>query len=364
MASSSSPLLTFLALSFIFLSVSNAQPSSSSRPGGLVFPVNSDSSTLQYVTKLSLGKVPINVVVDLGRKSSWIYSSAGCASTSISGVITAQSNNLKNGEWVSGPNVTARGISLGCEKNASVLRGLARGAKGIVGLGRSSSSLASQFSASFRFPKFFALELKSTIEGSLYFGDGPYTSQNFRQPLTYTPLLTNSFFPSDYFIDVKSIDMDGSNVTINKGLLSINKKNGVGGAKFSTLVPYTTMESSIYKAFTSVYIKTAKARGISTIAPVAPFSVCFNGSTIETRPDGFLVPEIFLRLPNNVNWIMTGPNNSPLKFIKENVYCLPFVNGGSKPKTSIVIGGHQMEYSILEFDIAKSRVGYSPPIQV
>ncbi|XP_026459096.1 protein ASPARTIC PROTEASE IN GUARD CELL 2-like [Papaver somniferum] len=356
---------TFLVLSFFFLPVSNAQPSSSSRPGGLVFPVNRDSSTLQYVTKLSLGKIPINVVVDLGRKSSWIYSSAGCASTSISGVVTAQSNNLKNGEWVSGPNVTARGISVGCEKNASVLRGLAKGAKGIVGLGRSSSSLASQFSAAFRFPKKFALELKSTtIEGSLYFGDGPYTSQNFRQPLTYTPLLTNYFFPSDYFIDVKSIDMDGSNVTINKGLLSINKSNGVGGTKFSTLVPYTTMETSIYKAFTSVYIKTAKARGMSTIAPVAPFTVCFNGSTIETRPDGFLVPEIFLRLPNNVAWIMTGPNNSPLMFIKENVYCLPFVNGGSKSKTSIVIGGHQMEFSILEFDIAKSRVGYSPPIQV
>ncbi|RZC62882.1 hypothetical protein C5167_024623 [Papaver somniferum] len=359
---SSCSVFTFLVLSFFFLYVSNAQPSSSSRPGGLVFPVNRDSSTLQYITT-PLGKVPRNVVIDIGRKSSWIYSSGGCASTTISAVITAQSNDLKNGEWVSGPNVTATGISLGCEKNASVLRGLARGAKGIIGLGRS-SPLASQFSAAFRFPKKFALELKSSSEGSLYFGDGPYTSQFFRQPLTYTPLLTNSFFPSDYFIDVKSIDMDGSNVTINKGLLSINKKNGVGGTKFSTLVPYTTMESSIYKAFTSVYIKTAKARGISTIAPVAPFTACFNGSTIETRPDGFLVPEIFLRLPNNVAWIMTGPNNSPLKFIKENVYCLPFVNGGSKPKTSIVIGGHQMEYSILEFDIAKSRVGYSPPIQV
>ncbi|KAI3972591.1 hypothetical protein MKX01_019249 [Papaver californicum] len=330
-----SSLFTFLVLSFFILSVSNAQPSSS-QPGGLIFSVERDSSTLQYVTKISLGKVPINVVVDLGHKSSWIYSSAGCASTSISAVVTAQSNNLKNGEWVSGPNVTARGISLGCEKNSRVLRGLAKDTKGIAGLGRSSLSLASQFSVAFRFPNKFALELASTSEGSLYFGDGPYTSQNFRQPLAYTPLLTNSYFPS----------------------------NGVGGTKFSTLVPYTTMETSIYKAFTSVYIKTAKARGISTVAPVAPFSACFNGSTIESRPDGLVVPQIFLRLPNNVNWIMTGPGNSPLKFIKENVYCLPFVNGGSKPKTSIVIGGHQMQFSILEFDIARSRVGYSPPIKV
>ncbi|KAI3972593.1 hypothetical protein MKX01_019251 [Papaver californicum] len=358
-----SSLFTFLVLSFFILSVSNAQPSSSSRPRGLFFSVDRDSSTLQYVTKISLGKVPINVVLDLGRKSSWIYPSAGCASTSISGVVTAQSNDLKNGEWVSGPNVTASGISFGCETNSSVLRGLAKGARGIAGLGRSSLSLAPQFSAAFRLPQKFALELSSDSGGSMYFGDGPYTNQNFRQQLVYTPLLSNSYFPSDYFVDVRSIEIDGSNVTINKGLLSINKSNGVGGTKFSTLVPYTTMETSIYKAFTSVYIKTAKARGISTVAPVAPFSACFNASTIENRPDGLVVPSIVLRMPNNVNWVMTGPGTS-LKFVKENVYCLAAVDGGSKPATSFVIGGHQMQFSIIEFDNARSRLGFSPPIQV
>ncbi|XP_026459095.1 basic 7S globulin-like [Papaver somniferum] len=319
----------FVFLSFFFLSVSNAQPSSSSRPGGLVFPVSKDPSTLQFVTKLSLGKVPINVVVDLGRKSSWIYSSAGCASTSISSVVTAQSNDLKNGEWVSGPNVTATGISL----------------------------------AAFRFPQKFALDLGAG-EGSIYFGDGPYTNQNFRQSLAYTPLLTNSYFPSDYFIDVKSIDVDGSNVTLKTGLLSINKSNGVGGTKNSTLVAYTTMETSIYKAFTSAYVMAAKARGISTVAPVAPFGACFNASTIESRPDGVVVPYISLRMANNVNWAFARSGSNPFEFVKDNVYCLPYVDGGLKPKTSIVIGGYQMRLSILEFDISRSRVGYSPPIQV
>ncbi|KAI3926448.1 hypothetical protein MKX01_032636 [Papaver californicum] len=363
MASYSS-VFTFLLLSSFILSVSNAQqPSSSSRPSGLVFSVSRDSSTLQYLTKISLGKVPINVVVDLGRKSSWIYSSRGCASTSISGAVTVQSNNLKNGEWVSGPNVTARGISFGCEASAGALRGLAKGAKGIVGLGRSGVSLTSQFASAFRFSRKFALELSSTTEGTMYFGDGPYTNQQFRQPLAYTPLITNTYFPSDYFVDVKYIEIGNENVTYNKGLLSINKKNGMGGTKFSTLVPYTTMETSIYKAFTSLYIKRAKAMGISMVAPVAPFSACFNASTIENRPDGLVVPTIVLGLRNNVNWQMTGPGNS-LKLVKDDVYCLAFVDGGSKPKTSIVIGGHQMQFNIMEFDIPRSRLGFSPPIQV
>ncbi|KAI3960927.1 hypothetical protein MKW98_019128 [Papaver atlanticum] len=363
MASNSS-VFAFLLLGFFILSVSNAQqPSSSSRPSGLVFTVTRDPSTLQYLTKISLGKIPVNVVVDLGRKSSWIYSSRGCASASISGVVTAQSNNLKNGEWVSGPNVTARGITFGCEASAGALRGLAKGAKGIVGLGRSGSSLTSQFASAFRFSRKFAMELSSTNEGTLYFGDGPYTNQQFRQPLAYTPLIANSYFSSDYFVDVKYIEIGNTNVTYNKGLLSINKKNGTGGTKFSTLVPYTAMETSIYKAFTSLYIQRAKAMGISTVSPVAPFSACFNASTIESRPDGLVVPTIVLGLRNDAFWQMTGPSNS-LKLVKDNVYCLAFVDGGLKPKTSIVIGGHQMQFNIMEFDIPRSRLGFSPPVQV
>ncbi|XP_026429322.1 uncharacterized protein LOC113325339 [Papaver somniferum] len=208
------PVFAFLLLGFFILSVSNAQqPSSSSRPSGLVFTVSRDPSTLQYLTKISLGKVPVNIVVDLGRKSSWIYSSRGCAAASISGVVTAQSNNLKNGEWVSGPNVTARGISFGCEASAAALGGLAKGAIGIVGLGRSGLSLTSQFASAFRFSRKFAMELSSTNESTLYFGAGPYTNQQFRQPLAYTPLLTNSYFPTDYFVDVKYIEIRNENVT-------------------------------------------------------------------------------------------------------------------------------------------------------
>ncbi|RZC51440.1 hypothetical protein C5167_019865 [Papaver somniferum] len=245
-----------------------------------------------------------------------------------------------------------------------MLRGLAKGANGIAGFGRSSElSLASQFSAAFRFPKKFTSELSSTDSGVMYFGDGPYTDQQYRHQLVYTPLITNPHFSSEYFVDVRSIEIDGVNVAINKGLPTINKKNGVGGTKFSTLVPYTTMETSIYKAFTSAYIQRAKTMGISLVAPVAPFTACFNLSTIVNQPDGLVVPTIVLTLPNKVNWQMIGPGTS-LKYVKRSVLCLAFVDGGSKPKTSIVIGGHQMQFSIIEFDIAGSRLGFSPPIQV
>ncbi|XP_026432341.1 basic 7S globulin 2-like [Papaver somniferum] len=276
--------------------------------------------------------------------------------------VTVQSKNLKTGNWLSGPNVTARGISLGCETTTGFLHGLAKGVEGIAGLGRSGLCLASQFAAAFQFPHKFALELSSTSEGSMYFGDGPYTNQQSRLPLSYTPLITNSYFPSDYFIDVKSIEIDNGNVTYDKGLLWINNKNGVGGTKFSTLVPYTTMETSIYKSFTSLYINKAQAMNITAVAPAWPFHACFSASTIKNRPDGLVAPKILLGLSNNVDW-MISPGNS-LKLVKKDVYCLAFVDGGSKAETSVVIGGHQMQFNIIELDIPRSRLGFSRPVQV
>ncbi|KAI3938454.1 hypothetical protein MKW98_015353 [Papaver atlanticum] len=426
MASCSFSSLLLSVLLFLLLrSFSNAQPFSSSRPRGLVFPVHKDPATLQYVTQISLGatKVPVNFVVDLGGKVSWIHSKGGCSTSLyspvdckspqcslatksaspvfcvnntcslyaanlithsatnadlVSGVVTVQPSDVidpTTGEWISGPNVTALKFPFGCETTIGLLEGLPKGVKGMVSLGRSSLSLASQFSAAFRFPRKFALYLSSADNGFVFFGDAPYIIQHsgwqLMSSLSYTPLLLNpmateswSTAPnSDYYIDVKSIEIDGEVVRLNKALLSINKKDGVGGTRFSTLDPYTAMQTSIYKAFTSVYIKRAKAMGISRVASVAPFTACFNSSTMTQRPEGYLVPTINLVLPKNVKWQMIGTGNS-LVYVRDNVFCLGFVDGGSTARTSIVIGGHQMQYNVLQFDIPRSRLGFSPPMQV
>ncbi|CAN0886867.1 Probable aspartic proteinase GIP2 [Linum grandiflorum] len=45
--------------------------------------------------------------------------------------------------------------------------------------------------------------------------------------------------------------------------------------------------------------------------------------------------------------------------VKKDVLCLGFVDGGANPRTSIVIGGHQLEDNLLQFDVANSRLGFS-----
>ncbi|XP_026448173.1 basic 7S globulin-like [Papaver somniferum] len=400
----------FLLISFL-LSHSDAQPFSSSRPRGVVLPFHKDPSTHQYVTEISLAtpKVPIRLVLDLGGKLPWIhcgqkqqtssYQPVDCKSpqcllassntvqipqccnktcsisstntvtrSTSSGQLGSDDVTLQSGYepgqrpylWIRGENVTARRFAFGC--GTTSLNGLAKGVNGMAGLGRSGLSLVSQFSAAFHFSRKFALDFQF---GNVYFGGGHYIHETLRPSFIYTPLISNPYnqdYSTDYYIGVKSIQIDGENVAIHKKMLSINRKNGVGGTKFSTLLPYTAMETSIYKAFTSLYVKRAKAMNITRAASVKPFGACFNSSTMVTSyPEGLVVPQVNLVLTNNVVWRVVGAKSS-LKYVNDNVLCLGFIDGGLKARTSIVIGGLQLQDNLLEFDIPKSRVGFSQPL--
>ncbi|GLU08828.1 hypothetical protein SLE2022_257130 [Rubroshorea leprosula] len=48
--------------------------------------------------------------------------------------------------------------------------------------------------------------------------------------------------------------------------------------------------------------------------------------------------------------------------VKKDVMCLAFVDGGLNPRTAIVIGGHQLEDNLLQFDLAASKIGFSSPL--
>ncbi|KAI4311237.1 hypothetical protein MLD38_036146 [Melastoma candidum] len=45
--------------------------------------------------------------------------------------------------------------------------------------------------------------------------------------------------------------------------------------------------------------------------------------------------------------------------VKKGVMCLGFVDSGSKPRTSIIIGGRQLEDNLSQFDLVKFRLGFS-----
>jgi hypothetical protein len=415
-----SSLQLFLSYLLLLVSISHAQRSF--RPDALVLPVRKDAATRQYVTVINQRTplVPVRLVVHLGGQFLWVdcdnnYVSStyrpvrcGSAQCSLAGssscgdcfngprpgcnnntcgaipdnpfIRTATSGELAE-DVVSirstdgsnpGPAVRVPRFIFSCAPT-SLLQGLASGATGMAGLGRARIGIPLQFAAAFSFRRKFAVCLSSSTsaDGVVFFGDGPYnflpnvvvsTTSLRYTPLYINPVSTASAFslgePStEYFIRINSIRIDDNPVAINTSLLTIDSE-GNGGTKISSVNPYTLMETSIYRAFTSAFVRAATSRNITRVAGVAPFDVCFSSDSVGGTRVGAAVPNIYLVLQGrNAVWTITGSNS--MVRVNDNVLCLGFLDGGLNPTTSVVIGGLQYEDNLLHFDLAASRLGFS-----
>ncbi|WOK99117.1 basic 7S globulin-like [Canna indica] len=243
----------------------------------------------------------------------------------------------------------------------------------MAGLGRNKVGMLSLLAAAFGLPRKFALCLSSSTasDGAIFFGDGPYefrgtANLDASQGLTYTPLLVSPVSTAgvssqgeksvEYFIGVKSIRVNGKAVRLNATLLAIDEKTGIGGTKISTVDPYTKLQSSIYKAVTGAFA--AALAQVPRVPPVAPFGLCFDASRVASTRVGPGVPQIDLVLQSeSACWRIFGANSMVRASSK--ALCLAFVDGGATPTTSVVIGGHQLEENLLQFDLARSRLGFS-----
>ncbi|KAF2284137.1 hypothetical protein GH714_019477 [Hevea brasiliensis] len=378
----------FLFCSLIFL-ISPSIAQTSFRPKALVLPVSKDPSSLLYLTQINQRTplVPVDVTLDLGGLYLWVdceqgyesssyrparCNSAQCSLANANGCITECFSSPRPGcnnntcallvdntvtnigtDGELGQDVVSIQSTDGSNPGRSVsvskflftcapkfiLEGLPSGVKGMAGLGRTKVSLPSQFSAAFSFDRKFAICLSSSTTAKVS------TAAAFVQG---DP-------SSDYFIGVKSIKINGKAVPLNKTLLSINRE-GFGGTKISTVNPYTVMETTIYNAVVNAFAK--EMGDVPRVASVAPFGACFNSTKILGTRLGANVPSIDLVLQsNNVFWRIVGANS--MVEANSDVLCLGFVDGGVNPRTSIVIGGHQLEDNLLQFDLATSRLGFS-----
>ncbi|KAF3948516.1 hypothetical protein CMV_025499 [Castanea mollissima] len=358
-------LLQFLLL--ILYLTHKSQALSFHLPNALVLPITKDVTTLQYVTRIHHGTplVPINLVVDLGGPFIW----TDCSSTHVSSssrlipnrsikcsrakahdfeikssLSSSQTCELfpenrvtrmsTRGDLVedivavqskaAGSISTVNDFLFSCGPTF-LLHGLVGGTKGMLGLGRTRISLPSQISTALNTAQKFTVCLSSS-DGIIAFGEGPNDSifgTEISRSLMYTPLVTNP-----------------------------------GASKLSTIVAYTTMESTIYGTFIRAYVKAASSMNMTRVASVAPFGLCFNSKGIDSTHEGPKVPIIELVLQSEtVMWRIFG-RNSMVQVSKE-VMCLGFLDGGLNPKASIVLGGYQLEDMLLQFEMGTSMLGFS-----
>ncbi|WOG83333.1 hypothetical protein DCAR_0102508 [Daucus carota subsp. sativus] len=385
--------MAFLFAQFLFLIFFTLHKASSisQQPilpnSALIFPVAKDASTLQYTTQIQMGSPGVlnKLVLDLNGPFLW----ADCSSSSShkpigSGslkcllanscnlnpqntitkttepghlaeqIITVDSINHHNFKTIS----TVQNLLFSCAPTV-LLHGLASGASGILGLGRSKISLPSQMSNSLGTRRKFSICL-SESDGVMFSGE--MTSDIYKS-LMYTPLVSKT--TSDgYYINVKSVKV--SNKRLALGTNSID-------TKISTVVPYTTMDTTTYDIFVNAFVVAARHMNMTRVAAPAAttLGVCFstqNSYSVYNTPvsgsrgfsDG--VPTIELVLQSElVKWRIDGRNL--MVKISEEVVCLGILDGGFSAKREIVIGGYQLEDNLLEFDLATSMLGFSSSLR-
>ncbi|KAL7251880.1 hypothetical protein ACSBR1_013683 [Camellia fascicularis] len=279
-----------------------------------------------------------------------------------------------------GPFTMVPNFIFGCA-SAWLIKGLDSGINGVVGLGRTRIGFPTQLSSRFggTFRRKFALCLPSSTSksnGIVVFGDARYVFYpNYNKSklidlttsFSFTKLFVNPVTTADdvqgepsadYFIGVTSITINKKPISqINTTLLSIDK-NGFGGTKISTVKPYTVLESSIYNLVTENFAKELEAMNVARVAPMTPFTECFSTKNLKYNLVGVEVPNIGFVFENkDVYWDLHGANL--MVEISREVVCLGLLDGGLNPRTSIVIGAHQLEDNLLQFDLAASKLGFT-----
>ncbi|KAL2486985.1 Eukaryotic aspartyl protease family protein [Abeliophyllum distichum] len=397
---------SFLYTIFLFLSlfICSSVYAANVPSNGLVLPVRKDAKTSQYYATLQMGsnRVTVNAVIDLGSQFLWFACDSYTSSTYKPIPCGSKKCEVAKGNGCMGCNLPARpgctndtcGSSpyspfenllfaqgfaedtLYSKNNVKVpefpfscfpaenLGGFASLATGMLGLARTEIALHKQVANKFKLPHKFALCIPSDKGvGKIFIGGGKYSTKSLvSTPLIINPVSTYPIYtegdPSDeYFIDVQSISVNGRHLAIKTSYFSIDEE-GVGGTKISTINNFTVLHNSIYKPLNRAFVKAASDMKIKSVAAVAPFRACFSAESITRSGTGPFVPTIDIVLPGkDVYWRIYGANS--MVKVNNNVLCLAFVDGGKKPRTSIVIGGHQLEDNLLEFDLVSSKLSFT-----
>ncbi|MCD9559310.1 hypothetical protein HAX54_017186 [Datura stramonium] len=390
-------------------------------PTTLFLPVTKDPLTLQYITEVGQRTplVPIKLLVHLGGRSLWVdcdrgynsstYKPAVCNSRQCSFAkshacgdclfkprLQPGCNNNTCYIWGENPlintymdraEIAEDVLSIGSTPGvlftwprfiftcveSYLARRLPNGVTGIAGFGHESPiSISNQLALDPRFTGKFGMCLSSSTRsrGAIFIGSGPYYVFNpkkvdISKDLVYTKLITNNrgyLLSEEYYIQVSSIRIAGQEVPLNKTLLVINKKNGVGGTKISSTVPFTILHTSIYDAVKIAFIKALPKNVTLVEPPMKRFGACFSSKNIRLTKVGPDVPVIdFVLHKRSAIWRIYGANS--MVHVRKDVMCLAFVGRDQTWEPSIVIGGNQLEENLLVFDLPRKKIGFSSSLK-
>uniref|UniRef100_A0A1J3IW46 Basic 7S globulin 2 n=1 Tax=Noccaea caerulescens TaxID=107243 RepID=A0A1J3IW46_NOCCA len=362
-----------------------------------LLPITKHEPTKQFYTTINIGsaaKSPVNLLLDLGTNLTWL-DCRKIKSLSSLRLVTCQSSTCKSipGNGCDGksclyrqPNplgkipvvtgrvvqdsasisttdggkflskVSVRPFTFSCAEEKH-FQGLSFPVAGVMALSPGKFPFWRQVTTAFNVIPKFSLCLPSSGTGHFYIAGVHYLIPPFNGPsghpipMTLTPL--KNIDSGNYIISVTSIYVDGIPLSLKPNLLD-------GGAKLSTVVPYTVVHTDIYNALAYSFTLKAKAMGLYEAGRSGPFKDCFDLGGTDRAGAGLQVPVIEFGLPGRageVKWKFHGKNT--VVYVMETVVCLAFVDGGKRPNDLMLIGTHQLQDYMVEFDFSTTLLAFS-----
>ncbi|GMI73417.1 hypothetical protein like AT3G25700 [Hibiscus trionum] len=254
----------------------------------------------------------------------------------------------------SGREAKLENLSFGCGfqiSGPSVTGASFNGAHGVMGLGRGPISFASQLGRRFG-NKFSYCLMDYTLSppptSYLIIGDEQNTISS-NPKMSFTPLLINPLSPTFYYIEIKSVKINGAKLRIDPSVWSLDEL-GNGGTIVDSGTTLTFLPEAAYVKILAAIKRRVKLPSPGKLTP--GFDLCFN-VTREPRPK---LPRLSLELSGGS--VLKPPPRNYFIDTEEGIKCLA-VQPVGKGMGFSVIGNLMQQGFLFEFDRDKSRLGFS-----
>ncbi|RZC24265.1 aspartyl protease family protein 2-like [Glycine soja] len=251
-------------------------------------------------------------------------------------------------------------LSFGCAfrtSGPSVTGHSFNGAQGVMGLGRGPISFTSQLARKLSNTKtkntfsYCLLDYTLSPPPTSYLTIGPTPNDVVsRNSFTYTPLLTNPFSPSFYYISIQSVSVDGVRLPISESVFRIDA-NGNGGTVVDSGTTLSFLAEPAYGKILAAFRRRVRLPAVESAAALG-FDLCVNVSGVA-RPK---LPRLRFRLAGKA--VLSPPVGNYFIEPAEGVKCLAVQP--VRPDSGFSVIGNLMQQGYLfEFDLDRSRIGFT-----
>ncbi|XP_043725768.1 aspartyl protease family protein At5g10770-like [Telopea speciosissima] len=228
-------------------------------------------------------------------------------------------------------------FEFGCGQNNQGLFGTT---DGLLGLGRSEISIVSQTAQTYGKLFSYCLPSSTSSTGFLAFGSQAGSSSSIA---SYTPLITNSTYPSFYFLNMTGISVGGKDLAISPSVFTTSGTIIDSGTVITRLAPaaYSPLKSAFSEGMTQY--PTAPAYSI--------LDTCYNLTGYST----VTVPNIVLHFGGGTD--LNVDSSGILVQASSYQYCLAFA--GNSADTDLGILGNMQQHTFEVFyNVVGGKLGF------